>query len=115
MVKVVRASSGRALYFSRAKIPHKTESFSTEQDLSPEGSLRHIGIYAYERLALQTWASLAQSPLEQIESLEQLRPLEAGLQIGVALVEAAAPGVDTPEDAVRMEQQLSHLNHFTPV
>ena len=115
VVKVVRASSGRALYFSRAKIPHITEKLCKEQDLSPEGSLRHIGIYTYERLALQAWASLAPSPLEQIESLEQLRPLEAGLQIGVAIVEAAEPGVDTPADAVRMEQQLSRLDHPTPV
>ncbi len=77
--------------------------------------MRHIGIYAYERSALEQWASLAPSRLEQIEALEQLRPLEADLRIGVAIVGRAHQGVDTLLDAARVEQKLRRLNHSTLV
>ena len=115
VVKVARASSGRALYFSRAQIPHMRQGTPTPVDLGRAPFLRHIGIYAYERTALQEWAALAPSPLEQLELLEQLRPLEAGLRIGISVVGPADPGVDTPADALRMDQQLSRLSHPTPV
>ena len=65
-----------------------------------------IGLYAYTRDALHDWVALAPSPLERLEMLEQLRPLEAGLRIGVAIVGAADPGVDTPADVLRMEDKL---------
>ena len=55
---------------------------------------------------------MAPSPLEQLEDLEQLRPLEAGMRIGVAVVGAANPGVDTPADAVRMEDALAKMETF---
>ncbi len=109
VVKVVRAQSGRALYFSRAPIPYKREEKPTPDDLGREPFLRHIGIYAYTREALANWVALGPSPLERLEMLEQLRPLEAGLRIGVAVVGAADPGVDTPADAVRMEERLLEL------
>lgn len=115
VVKVVRSTSGGALYFSRAEIPHKRDGKPKPEDLERDLFLRHIGIYAYARAALQDWVALAPSYLEQLEMLEQLRPLEAGMRIGVSVVGSAAPGVDTPEDAVRMEQQLSRFNHPTPV
>lgn len=115
VVKVVRSASGAALYFSRAEIPHKRDGKPTPEDLERDLFLRHIGIYAYARAALQDWVALAPSYLERLEMLEQLRPLEAGMRIGVSVVGSAAPGVDTPEDAVRMEQQLSRFNHPTPV
>ena len=115
VVKVARAASGRALYFSRAQIPYMRDGKPSPDDLEREPFLRHIGIYAYERAALHDWVALAPSRLEQLEMLEQLRPLEAGLRIGVSVVGAADPGVDTPADAVRMEQQLSRLKHPTPV
>lgn len=106
VVKVARAASGRALYFSRAPIPYRRDGKPSEEELEREPFLRHIGIYAYTRDALNDWVALAPSRLERLELLEQLRPLEAGLRIGVAVVGAADPGVDTPADAIRMEALL---------
>jgi 3-deoxy-manno-octulosonate cytidylyltransferase (CMP-KDO synthetase) len=110
VVKVVRASGGRALYFSRAPIPYKREGKPTQEELEREPYLRHIGLYSYTRDALADWVALAPTRLEELEMLEQLRPLEAGLRIGVAVVGAADPGVDTPADAVRMEAKLEELS-----
>lgn len=107
VVKVARAASGRALYFSRAPIPYRRDGKPTSEELEREPFLRHIGIYAYTRAALNDWVALAPSQLERLELLEQLRPLEAGLRIGVAVVGEADPGVDTPADAIRMEAILS--------
>jgi len=109
VVKVARASSGRALYFSRAQIPYQRDGTPSAEDLGREPFLRHIGIYAYSRDALERWVALQPTPLERIEKLEQLRPLEAGLRIGVALVGKADPGVDTPADVIRMEERLKQL------
>ncbi len=109
VVKVVRAATGRALYFSRASIPYKRDEKPTTEDLEREPFLRHIGIYAYDRDALRDWVAMAPSRLEELELLEQLRPLEAGLRIGVAVVGAADPGVDTPADVLRMEEHLTEL------
>ena len=106
VVKVARAASGRALYFSRAPIPYRRDEKPSTEELEREPFLRHIGIYAYTRAALNDWVALAPSRLERLEMLEQLRPLEAGLRIGVAVVGAADPGVDTPADAIRMEAIL---------
>ncbi|NNF12866.1 MAG: 3-deoxy-manno-octulosonate cytidylyltransferase [Gemmatimonadetes bacterium] len=113
VVKVVRAASGRALYFSRAPIPYSRDAKPTSEDLEREPFLRHIGLYAYTRAALNDWVAMAPSRLEQLELLEQLRPLEAGLRIGVAVVGAADPGVDTPADAIRMESILSETTSPT--
>jgi 3-deoxy-manno-octulosonate cytidylyltransferase (CMP-KDO synthetase) len=110
VVKVARAADGRALYFSRASIPYKRDEKPLQDELEREPFLRHIGIYAYTRDALRDWVALAPSPLERLELLEQLRPLEAGLRIGVAVVGSADPGVDTPADAVRMEEKLRELH-----
>lgn len=109
VVKVVRATSGRALYFSRAPVPYKRDAKPTTEDLGGEPFLRHIGIYAYSREALERWVALAPTPLERLEKLEQLRPLEAGLRIGVAVVGEAHPGVDTPADVEKMEARLTEL------
>lgn len=106
VVKVARAANGRALYFSRARIPYKRDEKPTDDELGREPFLRHVGIYAYTRDALRDWVALAPSPLERLEQLEQLRPLEAGLRIGVAVVGAADPGVDTAADVLRMEERL---------
>jgi 3-deoxy-manno-octulosonate cytidylyltransferase (CMP-KDO synthetase) len=87
---------GRALYFSRATVP------------SGEGPVyHHIGIYAYRRAALERLATLPPSPLEQRERLEQLRALEDGLTIGVALVDTVPLGVDTPRDLERAKALLA--------
>jgi len=109
VVKVVRAQSGRALYFSRAPIPYKRDDKPSQEELGREPFLRHIGIYAYTPVALENWVALTPSPLEKLEMLEQLRPLGSGARIGVAVVGAADPGVDTPADAAKMEERLAEL------
>ena len=99
-VKVVCGDDGRALYFSRAPIPYLRDA----ADAAVRAPLvrQHLGIYAYTRDALRRWVALPVHPLEQVERLEQLRPLAAGIPIGVA---AAAPvtvgGIDTEADLVR--------------
>jgi 3-deoxy-manno-octulosonate cytidylyltransferase (CMP-KDO synthetase) len=98
VVKVVRGERGRALYFSRSPIPHPRDGGPTAEALVEGGFLRHLGVYAYTPEALARWAALPAAPLERIEQLEQLRPLAAGMGIGVGVVPEAARGVDTPED-----------------
>ena len=108
-VKLVRAASGDALYFSRAPLPWPRDACARERGTLPEGGhwLRHIGIYAYRAGFLQTFARMPPGVLERIESLEQLRVLEAGHRIAVALApEPFPPGVDTPEDLARAEARL---------
>ena len=100
VVKVVTADDGRALYFSRAPIPFLRDS--EDQELLAPRIRQHLGIYAYEREALRRWVALTPHPLERIERLEQLRPLAAGIPIGVSdVARAALPGIDTEEDLAR--------------
>lgn len=106
VVKVARTQEGRALYFSRSPVPCRRAGFEPEHDWSSGPHLRHVGVYAYQRRALERWASLEPSPLEAEEELEQLRALENGMSIGVALVANAGGGVDTPEDLAAMEERL---------
>lgn len=96
-VKVVRARNGRALYFSRASIPHYRDGLSKRPPDAPLAYL-HLGLYAYRREFLLGLASLPPSPLESAEKLEQLRVLEAGYPIAVGLIDEPSIGVDTPED-----------------
>ena len=103
VVKVVGSPVGerrlRALYFTRATAP------------SGEGPLyHHIGLYAYRRAALQRFVALPPSPLEKREKLEQLRALEAGMRIDVAIVGSVPLGVDTPEDLEEARRQLAARN-----
>lgn len=97
VVKAVVASSGRALYFTRASAPH-----------GEGGVMHHLGLYAYRRAALNQFCDLPPSPLEQRERLEQLRALEAGMSIHVCNVDAAPHGVDTEDDLARARQLLGH-------
>ena len=111
-VKLVQASNGDALYFSRAPLPWPRDAFAIDRSTLPvvpgHAWLRHIGIYAYRAGFLQHFASLPAGRLEQIESLEQLRVLEAGYRIAVARTPVPfAPGVDTPEDLARAEARLA--------
>ena len=106
VVKVVRGDDGAALYFSRAAIPHPRDAEPAAIRLSIGPYLRHLGIYAYRAEALQRWVALPEGELERIERLEQLRPLAAGIRIGVAVVRGAPGGVDTLEDAERAELRL---------
>lgn len=97
IVKVVTALDGRALYFSRAPIPYLRDA--ADASLRRPLSLQHIGVYSYTREALARWMALPPHPLEDIERLEQLRPLAHGMNIGVAVIdEPAECGIDTEED-----------------
>lgn len=98
-VKVVMDRHGRALYFSRAPIPFLRDRSDTTVQAGLV--LRHIGIYAYSRSALERWVSLPPSALEITERLEQLRPLSDGLAIGVGITSAAPGGIDTEDDLRR--------------
>lgn len=109
VVKVVRRADGTALYFSRAPIPHVRDGDPEPGALEGTNFLRHLGLYAYSREALFRWVALPPSPLEDLERLEQLRALEAGMTIGVAVVGEAERGVDTLEDVVLVETRMREL------
>lgn len=96
VVKIARAESGQALYFSRQAIPANEGEY-----------LHHLGIYAYRRDALERFIKLAPSPLEKREKLEQLRALEHGMKIGVEIVSTSPLGVDTPEQLEEARRLLS--------
>lgn len=93
VVKVVLRRDGTAMYFSRAAIPHDRDGGAPE-DARP---LRHVGLYVYRRGFLRTYAALAPTPLEDAEKLEQLRVLEHGHAIAVAVCASSHAGIDTPE------------------
>ena len=108
VVKVVCANDGRAMYFSRAAIPYLRDA--QDRDLRDAEIRQHLGIYAYTREALQEWVRLPVHPLERVERLEQLRPLAAGLRMGVMTVDAAPPGgVDTEDDLLRANAVWNEL------
>lgn len=101
VVKVVLDGQGYARYFSRAPIPWARDAFAAPTEAMPAGlpAYRHIGIYAYRAGFLAGFPRLAPSPLEQFESLEQLRALWHGFSIAVAVrPDAPHSGVDTPQD-----------------
>ncbi|PKO53518.1 MAG: 3-deoxy-manno-octulosonate cytidylyltransferase [Betaproteobacteria bacterium HGW-Betaproteobacteria-2] len=109
VVKVVLDKEGYALYFSRAPIPYPRDAFAAGQEL-PDAILiyRHIGIYAYRTSFLRAYAGLQPSPIEQYESLEQLRALWHGYKISVAVTtHPPAAGVDTQEDLDAMRKLYS--------
>ncbi len=95
VVKVVVDAHDRAIFFSRAPIG------------SREVALRHIGVYAYLRSAIERFVTLPQAPLEQAESLEQLRALHHGFKIAVLRTTKPHLGVDRPEDVARVESELA--------
>jgi 3-deoxy-manno-octulosonate cytidylyltransferase (CMP-KDO synthetase) len=96
-VKVVTDSAGRALYFSRATIPH-------DRDQVRPRYYKHLGFYAYRKPALDQFVALPESSLEKSERLEQLRFLENGIPIYVGETPYDTVGVDTEEDARRVEE-----------
>ena len=109
IVKIVCADDGRALYFSRAGIPALRDG--GDLALLDAEIRQHIGVYAYTPEALRRWVSLPEHPLERIERLEQLRPLAAGMSMGVATVGKAPPGgIDTEEDLLRANENWTHLS-----
>jgi 3-deoxy-manno-octulosonate cytidylyltransferase (CMP-KDO synthetase) len=99
VVKVVRNTQGMALYFSRSPIPHLR---------GPRPVLwKHFGLYGYRKAFLLQLSRMTPTPLEQAESLEQLRVLEHGFGIYTALTEHDSIGVDTPEDLDRARRLMS--------
>lgn len=104
VVKVVLDAAGRALYFSRAPIPWWRDGRAAGATPIPaDAPLRHIGLYAYHAGFLRRFPTLAASPLEHIEALEQLRVLWHGERIAVHVSDSRpGPGVDTPEDLARV-------------
>lgn len=109
-VKVVRGNDGRALYFSRAPIPFCRDRDPDEILASEHPWMLHIGIYAYRRDFLFDLTKLPPSRLEMLEKLEQLRALEAGARIQVAIVDHRSVGIDTPEDYARFVERC-RSNH----
>ncbi len=110
-VKVVGDGRGYALYFSRATIPWKRDQFDMSKEPKGEwmeGIYRHLGIYAYRAGFLSGYASLPVSPIERMESLEQLRVLWNGGRIALDVAQEAPPaGVDTAEDLKRVIAALT--------
>src|SRR5438034_1168953 len=98
-VKVVIDLAGNALYFSRAPIPPTKSS-------GPSLFLRHQGIYGFRRAMLLQFVKWKPTPLEQAESLEQLRALENGVRVHVLVTKHGSPGVDTPADAEAVAASL---------
>lgn len=112
VVKVVLDARGVALYFSRAPIPWARDAYqphwpdvaSMPAPPAPAVVYRHIGLYAYRAQFLRTYPTLAISPIEQVEALEQLRAMWHGERIAVRITDnAPLPGVDTPADLARVQ------------
>jgi 3-deoxy-manno-octulosonate cytidylyltransferase (CMP-KDO synthetase) len=103
-VKVVAADDGAAMYFSRAAIPHLRDAADSAE--LQQRILHHVGVYAYTPQALRRWVALPPHPLERVERLEQLRPLAAGMRMGVAVIdEALRGGIDTEADLDRANRE----------
>lgn len=102
VVKVVAGRGQRALYFSRSPVPYISESTGVSALY-----LHHVGIYCFRRAALERFASFPRGALELRESLEQLRAVENGMAIGLALTERQTLSVDRPADAVEVERCMS--------
>ena len=100
-VKVIVDLGGNALYFSRFAIP-----FPRDRSV-PVKYLRHQGIYGFRRKTLLQFVKWKPTPLERAESLEQLRALENGVKVHVLVTKHGSPGVDTPQDAIALEQKLA--------
>ena len=108
IVKVVFDKNHFALYFSRSPIPFDREKFL--KGFSNNCFMfKHIGIYGYNVKILKEFVCLPQSPLEKIESLEQLRALEKGIKIKVGITQYESFGIDTPEDLKKAEEYFNSL------
>ena len=111
-VKVVLATNGNALYFSRSAVPCSRDCtpeywFENQSQYQPSPWLQHIGLYAYRYDFLNAFVKMPASPLEPIEKLEQLRALQAGAQIHVSVVSHCSIGIDTPEDYAAFVKRMS--------
>lgn len=103
IVKVVMSQQHEALYFSRATIPYDRDAVQQNLQKLHTHAYRHLGLYAYRVKLLQEYVTWQQGQLERLESLEQLRVLENGHRIAIAVAQVnLPPGVDTPEDLARL-------------
>lgn len=105
VVKVVCDRLGNALYFSRLPIPFFRDG--AEESLKSKTYMGHLGLYVYRKETLLKISSLAPTPLEQAECLEQLRALEHGISIRVVPVDSRSPAVDRPEDVEVVERAIA--------
>ncbi len=108
--KVVVDKRGRAIYFSRSVIPY-LRGVEREEWLAKHQYYKHIGMYGFRADALKAVTSLPSSSLELAESLEQLRWIENGYQIGVGITDQQTIGIDTPEDLEAAERFLTANNN----
>jgi 3-deoxy-manno-octulosonate cytidylyltransferase (CMP-KDO synthetase) len=102
IVKVAMGSQGQAVYFSRHAIPYCRDGGEAADWLRRGPYFKHLGLYGYRRDVLMRYPTLSPSPLEQAESLEQLRWLAHGYRMLVGLTEQEAISIDTPEDLARL-------------
>lgn len=109
-VKVICNPKGCAIYFSRHPLPY-LRGKDVNEWLSQQPYFKHVGIYAFRTEVLKHIVTLPPSALEQSESLEQLRWIENGYTIQVAETETANIGIDTPEDLVKAQQVINHLEN----
>ena len=107
VVKAALCKDGRALYFSRAAIPFRRNG-------TPTPLYEQLGVYAFRRKALERFVKLPPSPLEKMESLEQLRAMEAGMKIYAAIVDDLPAAIDTPGDLKRTERLLHSIGRSAP-
>jgi len=107
VVKIVLDLGGCAVYFSRAGIPFPRR----RAEFAP---LKHIGLYAFRRAYLERFVKLRRSPLERAEELEQLRAIDDGARIAVAVGSWEVQGIDTPEDLIRAEERLRRTGAGLP-
>jgi 3-deoxy-manno-octulosonate cytidylyltransferase (CMP-KDO synthetase) len=101
IVKVITSTKGSAIYFSRHPIPYSRAPID-----DPPICRKHVGLYVYSKDALKKFRDLPETPLERAESLEQLRALFYGMEIGMAEVDFFSIGVDTPEDLEQIKELL---------
>ncbi len=105
VVKVIRSGTGKALYFSRRAIPF------SPKNIQNVNYLKHVGVYGYSYRVLSEYKTLPYSYLENMEQLEQLRLLEAGISIDVLETGRAGQGVDTPEDLEKVKQIIMNQTY----
>lgn len=103
-VKAVLNKDGKALYFSRSRVPYKRE---LTQESKAVPYWQHCGIYGYQRQALERFVSLPPSNLEKLEKLEQLRALEDGMTLKCIVIQTAGPAIDTAADLENAEKYFS--------
>jgi 3-deoxy-manno-octulosonate cytidylyltransferase (CMP-KDO synthetase) len=110
VAKIITDKNGRALYFSRLPIPYSRQGLPEKFDSMAKNlpCLKHVGLYGYTKKFLKKFCLNGVTPLEQAESLEQLRALWLGARIQVQLTDCDSWGVDTPDDVVRVESILAH-------